>query len=132
MIKEVGRIEKISFLDLNHDVDAKVDTGAWRTSLHVDNISLKDDKLVFKIGRKKFVYDKFKIVKVKNSFGIVQNRYSIKTKIKLGDRIYNISVSLSNREDMKYPCLIGRRFLYRNKYLVDVNKKFVNDTDKKM
>lgn len=133
MKKKVGSIEKIDFIDICGEIDAKVDTGAWRTSLHVDNVYLKDEKLFFHIGSKVFYYKKYKVIKVRSSFGKTQTRYSIRTKIKLGDSIYSVSVSLSNRKNMKYNCLIGRRFLYRNRFLVDVNKKFINnDTNKQV
>lgn len=92
-----------------------------------------DNKLYFHIGRQRFCYEQYKTIKVKSSFGKSQVRYSIKTKVKLGDDFYKVSISLSNRKNMKYKCLIGRRFLYKNKFLVDVNKRFINnDNNKKM
>lgn len=127
MKKKVGSIEKIDFVNICGEIDAKVDTGAWRTSLHVDDIYLMDNKLYFHIGRQRFFYEQYKTVKVKSSFGKSQVRYSIKTKVKLGNDFYTISISLSNRKNMKYKCLIGRRFLYKNKFLVDVNKRFINN-----
>jgi hypothetical protein len=39
---------------------------------------------------------------------------------------------LTDRKKMKYPVLIGRRFLYKFNYLVDVTKKNVNDRNKKV
>lgn len=132
---EIGRIEKIGFPDLNiESVDAKVDTGAYTTAIHVNGIRVKDDKLSFWIdnSKNKFVFDKFKTIEVKNSFGKVQKRYSILTRVKVGDKIYKIQVTLTNRNKMKYPVLIGRRFLYKFNYVVDVRKKNVNVRDKKM
>ncbi|HRL09617.1 MAG TPA: RimK/LysX family protein, partial [Aliarcobacter sp.] len=35
---------------------------------------------------------------------------------------YQTVVSLTNRSDMKYPMLIGRKFL-KDRFLVDVSKK---------
>lgn len=127
MRKKVGSIEKINFINICGEIDAKVDTGAWRTSLHVDDIYIMDDKLYFHIGSERFCYERYRTIKVKSSFGKSQTRYSIKTKVKLGDNFYKMSISLSNRKNMKYKCLIGRRFLYRNNFLVDVNKSFIND-----
>jgi hypothetical protein len=131
MKKEVGSIERINFINICGEIDAKVDTGAWRTSLHVDNIYIKNNILFFSIGDTYYNSKSFKKISVKNSFGNIEDRYTIKTKVKLGEDIFNISVSLSNRELMKYKCLIGRRFLYRNKFLVDVNKKFINNDNNK-
>lgn len=126
MDKKVGSIEKIDFIDICGKIDAKVDTGAWRTSLHVDDIYIKFNKLNFIIDDRTYTYGKFKKIKVKSSFGKSQVRYSIKTKVKLGEDFYKISISLSNRKNMKYKCLLGRRFLYKNNFLVDVNKRFIN------
>lgn len=125
-MKKIGRNEKISFPDLGIQlIDCKIDTGAFGTSLHVDGILLKDDKLVFWIGHKKnrFEFTNYKVIKVKSSFGRVQERYSIRTRMVLGDRTYKIWVSLTDRKKMRFPCLVGRRFLYKFGYIVDVRKK---------
>ena len=133
MEKTVGRIEIISFPDLMVDkIKAKVDTGAYGTALHVDSIELVNNELTFTINNNKFTYTKFKVVSVKSSFGKKQKRFSIFTKIKIGDLTYKVFVSLTDRKNMRYPVLIGRRFLYKFNYLVDVRKKNVNDTSKKV
>ena len=133
MEKKVGRSENISFPELNiSKIKAKVDTGAYGVALHVDDIKYQDGKLYFKINSKEFIYDKFKTVMVKSSFGGIQKRFSILTKITIGDSIYKFYVSLTDRKKMRYPVLIGRRFLYKFNYLVDVTKKNINDTNKKV
>ena len=133
MKKKIGSIENISFPNLKIiKIKAKVDTGAYGVALHVDDIKHQDGKLYFKIDCEEFIYDKFKIVNVKSSFGKVQKRFSIFTKIVIGDSIYKFYVSLADRKKMKYPVLIGRRFLYKFNYLVDVTKKNINDTNKKV
>ena len=38
--------------------------------------------------------------------------------LKLGDKSYKVFVSLTDRKSMKFPCLIGRRFLYKFNYLI--------------
>lgn len=134
MKKIVGRTEEIFFPELNLKVSAKVDTGAWRTALHVDGIRLENDRLIFWIDSPEnlYSYDDFKVIDVRNSFGEKQTRYSIKLKVKLGKKKYSILVSLTDRKNMKYPCLIGRRFLRRYGFLVDVRQKYVNDRFKKI
>ena len=133
MDNKVGRIENISFPELKiTEIKAKVDTGAYGVALHVDNIRLEDGKLYFTIDSNEFSYEKFKTISVKSSFGRVQKRFSILTKLVIGDSIYNFYVSLTDRKKMRYPVLIGRRFLYKFNYLVDVRKKNINDRDKKV
>ena len=72
------------------------------------------------------------MISVKNSFGKVQKRFSILTKMEIGNSIYKFYVSLTDRKNMRYPVLIGRRFLYKFNYLVDVTKKNINDRNKKV
>jgi hypothetical protein len=133
MEKKVGRIENISFPELKIEkIKAKVDTGAYGVALHVDSIKLEDGKLYFTVGDEEFSYNKFKTIIVKNSFGKVQKRFSIFTKLTIGDSIYKFYVSLTDRKKMRYPVLIGRRFLYKFNYLVDVTKKNINDRNKKV
>jgi len=130
-MKYVGRTEFVSFPDLGLEtIEAKVDTGAYGNALHVDEVFIKNDKLVFTIGDVDYVYKNYKTVIVRNSFGKKQKRFSIVTNIHLGDNNYKIHVSLTNRGKMKYPMLIGRRFLRKFDYMVNVNEKNINDKPK--
>jgi len=130
-MKYVGRTEFVSFPDLGLEtIEAKVDTGAYGNALHVDEVSIKHDKLVFTIDNIDYVYNDYKTVIVRNSFGVKQKRFSIVTNIYLGDKSYKINVSLTNRGRMKYPMLIGRRFLRKFGYIVNVNEKNINDKPK--
>ena len=133
MKKKIGRSENISFPELKIDnINAKVDTGAYGVALHVDDIRFEEGKLYFTVDSNEFSYDKFKMISVKNSFGKVQKRFSILTKMEIGNSIYKFYVSLTDRKNMRYPVLIGRRFLYKFNYLVDVTKKNINDRNKKV
>jgi hypothetical protein len=133
MKKKLGRSEIISFPELKiGSIKAKIDTGAYGVALHVDTIRFEDGTLYFTIDSDEFSYDKFKMISVKNSFGKVQKRFSILTKMTIGDSIYKFYVSLTDRKNMRYPVLIGRRFLYKFNYLVDVTKKNINDRNKKV
>jgi len=135
MDKSIGRIENISLPDLKIDsISTKIDTGAYGIAFHARGIKVIDGKLHFWVGKRSnsFIFDKFRTISVKNSFGRVQMRYSIFTKITIGDSTYKFNISLTNRGKMKYPVLIGRRFLHKFNYIVDVRKKNINDRDKKM
>lgn len=124
----VGRSERITFPELNICLKAKVDTGAWRTALHVDSIKIEGDSLIFWIGNEEnvFIYNEYQTVVVRNSFGHIETRYSIFLKVKMGGKNYKILVSLTDRKNMKFPCLIGRRFLKRYGFIVDVRSKNIN------
>ncbi|HET8753099.1 MAG TPA: RimK/LysX family protein, partial [Salinimicrobium sp.] len=57
---------------------------------------------------------------VRSSNGMVQERYQIQSKIKLFNKVFKISLSLSARQEMRFPVLLGRKFL---------TKKFTVDTE---
>ena len=71
-------------------------------------------------------------MEVKSSNGKLQKRYGIKLKIQIGKKKYRIFTSLTNRKNMKFRLLIGRRFLYLNNFLVDVKKKNIHGRPKKI
>lgn len=65
-----------------------------------------------------------KVKNVKSSNGITERRVVIKQKIEIAGKSYVINLSLTNRAEMRYPVLLGRRFL-NEKFIVDVSKKFI-------
>jgi hypothetical protein len=56
---------------------------------------------------------------VKSSNGTIQERIFIKTTLRLFGREYETELSLTDRKNMKYPMLIGRKFL-EGRFVVDV------------
>ena len=134
--KIVGRREIISILDLElYDLDAKVDTGADSNALHCDHIEIDEEKqtvsftLLDEIHEayhgKRMTFPLYKTKKVKSSNGQVQLRPAIRVSVKFFGKKYKSVISLTNRADMKFPMLLGRRFL-KDKFLVDVAKEYLN------
>ncbi len=129
----IGRIDKADFPLLNlHDIDIKIDTGAYTSSIHCHKVTLDNGALKCLFYEKghplysdEITFEKYKIAKVKSSNGITQKRYKVKTTIVLFDKKYNIDLTLSTRSKMKYPVLIGRKFLSK-KFIVDINQKHVS------
>lgn len=123
----IGRFEKADFplLDLEN-ISIKIDTGAYTSSIHCDNIIEKDDLLYCKFldeehplyNGKEFVFNNYDIVFVRSSNGIIQKRYQVQSTIIIFDKVFKISLSLSARQEMRFPVLIGRKFLTK-KFLVD-------------
>jgi hypothetical protein len=111
------------------NIPGKIDTGAWGNVLHCDQIELNDNKLFVTIGNNNYIFDEFKLIDIKSSFGDEQERWSIVTPVILGNKEFKLRISLNNRDKMKYPLLIGRRFLQKFKYIVDVNKECININD---
>lgn len=134
----VGYIESVDLSEIElFDLDAKIDTGADSCSIHCDDIKVEGDVVSFLLHDevheayhgKKITLPIFKIKRVKSSNGKSEERIFIKSSLKLGCKTYDAEISLSNRENMKYPMLIGRRFMSR-RYLVDVSHKYITKKEK--
>jgi len=132
--KIVGNVEIISILDLElFDLDAKIDTGADSNALHCDDIFVDENnnvhfRLVDDVHEayhdKKIVMPLYKLKSVRSSNGELQLRPSIKVDVLFFGKKYKAVISLTNRSDMKYPMLIGRKFL-SGKFLVDVSQEYL-------
>jgi len=130
----IGRREFISFPDFGlKDIEAKIDTGAYTSALYCNDIMLKKNTegkecLCFKVlgpahpyyNSKEFCFEEFIQKEIKNSFGDIEKRFIIKTRIKIGKKICKSSISLTDRGNMRYPVLLGRRIL-KNRFIVDVS-----------
>ena len=133
--KIIGKKELVSILDLElYGLDAKVDTGADSNALHCDDIFVDDKEIVhFKLldeiheayNGKYMQVPLYKMKKVRSSNGELQHRPSIKVKIEVLGKEYSTIISLTNRADMKYPMLIGRKFL-DGRFLVDVSQEYLS------
>lgn len=127
-VKVIGRREFASLPNLGvTNIEAKIDTGAFTASLHCENISVNYENskpiLYFSLEQNSALlrFEDFTQKKIKNSFGEMEERYVIKTLVKIGRKNILAAISLSNRDNMRYPILIGRRML-KGKFLVDVSQ----------
>ncbi|NRD19076.1 ATP-dependent zinc protease [Winogradskyella eckloniae] len=127
--KILGRIDRVNFPDLQlSNIDVKIDTGAYTSAIHCSQIKESEGQLfcVFESkGHPNFkseevVFDTYSYTDVKSSNGNKENRYKIKTTVVFFGKTYKINLTLSTRDDMKFPVLIGRQFL-KNKFMVDVD-----------
>ena len=127
----IGRLEHIALPGLGVDrVEAKVDTGAYRSALHYQRILIRTVQgekqlwVTFQMGRKRKtkVFRKFRKVLVKSSNGSISHPYLISTLVRLNGFAVRTQFTLFDRSDMKYQVLLGRKFL-RGRFLVDVTGK---------
>ncbi|MFD2530791.1 MULTISPECIES: ATP-dependent zinc protease family protein [Polaribacter] len=131
----IGRVDKADFPELSlTDIDVKIDSGAYTSSIHCSNIkeiTVDDSTYIrFKLldpehdlyNNKEFTFKNYASKIVKSSNGISETRFMIHTEIIMFQKKFPIYLTLSERKDMKFPILLGRKFL---------NKKFVIDTIKK-
>jgi hypothetical protein len=128
----IGRFDKIDLPEFGaYDIKAKIDTGAYSSAIHCSRIQVrkKDGKrqLCFHIldshipavEHRRYITSRFRKKQVRSSSGHVETRYFIETYIVLfGQRIL-AEFSLSDRESMRFPVLLGRKLL-KNRFLVDV------------
>lgn len=132
-VRYIGRREFVDFPELNlFGVEAKIDTGAYTSAIHCKDIDLQNENgkevLCFRLldethpehSETMHRFTDFSRKKIKNSFGEMEERYIIKTLIRLGRKKIRTTLSLSDRENMRYPVLIGRRML-KGKFIVDVS-----------
>ncbi len=127
--KTLGRIETIDFPELNLvNIEVKIDTGAYTSAIHCSNIKEENNKLycIFEskahpnFKSETIVFENYTHTNVKSSNGHKENRYKIKTNVVFFNKTYTINLTLSTRNDMRFPVLIGRKFL-KNKFIVDVD-----------
>lgn len=131
--KVLGRQELVSFPELEiEDIPAKIDTGAYSTAIHAHKIWTEgtppQEVLCFELLDPKNEFYQKRVVrtinfyrkKVRSSNGKLEERFMIKTKLIIGNKMRITDLSLTNRGKMKYPVLIGRKVLKKG-FLVDVS-----------
>lgn len=135
----LGRNDRVDLPGLGlTDIHAKIDTGAYTSSLHCSSAEVVNGKLEFVLMDEehpeftgmKFTFDEFDQREIRSSTGEAELRYVIRTTVKIYDRTFRTQFSLSARENMKFPILLGRRVL-KNRFLIDVSKKDMSYTHKK-
>ncbi|WP_163718369.1 ATP-dependent zinc protease family protein [Mangrovibacterium lignilyticum] len=130
----IGRNDLAGFPELKlEDIEVKIDTGAFTSSFHCHDIELIEVEGEKKLHcyfldpdhdqyhNKEFIFDRFSIKRVRSSNGILEERYSIETQIFLFDQLYPIELTLTERGNMKFPVLLGRKFLSK-RFVVDSSK----------
>ena len=107
---------------------AKLDTGAFSGAVHCTDIKVvrrgpkKERVLTFNpFGNQenRLETKRFQQRKVRSATGHEQKRFIIDTEIDLAGEHYSITIGLSDRSDMTYEILLGRRFLRDNNVLID-------------
>jgi hypothetical protein len=123
----VGWREIVSLPGLSLEgIPAKIDSGARTSSLHahvLEEIERPGGKFVrFAVDwdgkRHECEAIHVDVRGVTSSNGETQQRYVIKTPLRIGELEFKAEFSLADRSDMKFPMLIGRSAL-RRKFLVD-------------
>lgn len=127
----VGRNEWCQLPDLHVPaIKAKIDTGAKTSAIHafdIKTITRKGKKYVHftihpiqgnntvAINCKSCIIDERLVM---SSNGHKESRYVIATSLKIGEQVWNIELTLSNRDPLRYRMLLGREAL-NNRVLID-------------
>ena len=136
----LGRSDRVDLPGLGlEDIQAKIDTGAYTSSLHCLRAEVINDQLEFVLLDEehpeftgiKYTFKKFEQREIKNSFGEAELRFVIKTKVKIFDHVIKAEFSLSDRGNLKFPVLLGRKIL-RHRFLIDVTKKDLSFINKQL
>lgn len=134
MNKILGRAEQVDFPDYKlFNLPAKVDTGAYSSS-----IDYSFAEIIEKDGRKtlefillhpgqvgytgqKIATEDFDQTEITNANG-VQQRFVIFPEMQVEGEKRRCRLTLADRTKLRYPVLIGRRFIKEGGYLVDVQQ----------
>ena len=120
-------------------ITVKVDTGARRSAIDVDNIKeLGKGKIQFDIAVDRKNRDLTKTVvanilhntHVRSSNGEQSERYFVETLIAIGEQTRQIELSLISRHQMTYRMLLGRKAL-EGMFIVDPSQAYITRTNKK-
>ena len=111
------------------EVDAKVDTGARTSALHVEDLREEEEFLVFEVptptGPVTVREPMTRLSRVRPSSGETQERFVVETVMKLGPIERTVEISLSSRDNMLTAMLVGRRAL-RPRVLVDPLRRYLH------
>lgn len=125
----IGRSDYFDFPELQiKDVPCKIDTGAYMSAIHCTDMKVENDILEFKFGKhnkfsfpdKLYQTKKFTVKEITSSNGESEKRYTISTAIRVFNEDIETIFTLTDREAMHSPVLIGRLAL--EQFLVDVKK----------
>ena len=130
----LGWREWISLPDLDVDkISAKVDTGAYTSSLYATHIKVferdgnefaKFRVIYGKPGKRKFSTTQAPLVgfrKIKSSTGETEERPVIKTSVCIMGQCWKSEITLTSRQSMQFPMLLGRACL-KKRFIVDPSR----------
>jgi hypothetical protein len=121
----IGAAEEVVIMPVGMRLAARIDTGAYSSSLDVCDYKVEGKYVTFKLsercGNHAMRRPLLKMKTVRTSKGS-DKRPVILLDICIGSRIIKTRVTLNDRSKMEFPVLIGRRAL-AGKFVVDVSRK---------
>lgn len=133
----IGSVEWCSFETLKIPaIKARIDSGAKTSSIQAKNMK------AFKKGKESWVSFQINPIQenlsiavscesqiidtriIRSSSGIAEKRYVIKVPLRIGDDLFDVELTLANRESMDYRMLLGREAM-KQRYLVNPSLKYL-------
>lgn len=137
--RRIGWREIVAFPEWDVDgIEAKVDTGARTSAIHVEDVvKLGGSRVRFHLvvsHRRPFKHvpvtaKLVRLSRVRPSSGKVQERYVVATTVRIGTVRRRIELSLVGRDKMLCRMLLGRKALHG--FLIDPNVKYLCGAPKK-
>jgi len=123
----------LPLLGLNR-IKAKIDTGARTTALHAIDIEeferdgapwVRFRTQIAECMPESYVEAPYHSERaIKNTSGVPEDRYIIRTRLKLGVRKWMIDLSITDRGNMTFPMIIGRAALKNHNIAVHTRKTY--------
>lgn len=124
-IVTVGWSERIVLPGLSQDVFlGKIDTGAFRSALHAQNILLEHKRVRFQLDGSRCELPLLGKRVVTSSCGCVEKRFLVETVIRIGSYEFKTQFTLTDRSGHRAKILLGRRST-KDRFLVDPKRRFV-------
>jgi len=136
--RTLGRRELIDLPALGlAGVEAKVDTGAYTSAIHCQDVRLATDPATGQpvlhvrlldpehptTDGRPLAFREFDRRDIRSSNGEVQARYVIRTVVRLYGQDFGAEFSLADRSDLRHPVLLGRTLLRQGRFVVDVSRR---------
>ncbi len=130
----IGHRDRVDLPELElFGLPCKIDTGAATSAIHCRHVRVREvngvARIIFTLldpshaeyNGREYSTANFQERKIKSSFGQTEYRYVITSVVVLFGKSFTTEFTLSDREKMTYPVLLGKRLLRRG-FLVDVSK----------
>ncbi len=132
----IGWREYVSLPELGiASLNVKIDTGARTSALHahIIKISLIEGVQMVEFdllnsedkAESRHIFPVFDKRAVKNTSGIPEERYVIKTKMSLGRRRWPIQITLADRAEMTHDMILGRRAVRGRNLYIDAGRSYL-------
>lgn len=99
---------KVKVQGISNEIEAKIDTGAEQSSLHGENITIKDDHVIFQLNDRIYKAPLEKQQDVSSADGGTQTRPVIKTVIEIEGQSIETLLNVNDRGEMPQQLLIGQ------------------------